>query len=389
MVSNSGQATPWTQVVPRKLWSRPLGDGHSQVLAEGKTLYTMYRNGEREIVLSADAESGKTLWEHSWQSTFRSEAPELGHGPHATPLVVGDRLFAPGVAGHFVCLDKKTGKVLWTKELWKELHGTRLVYGYASHPISFRDTVIIPVGGQGRAVVALRVSDGSVLWQRGDYQNAYSSPLLIRVDGLDQLVMVFDGMIAAFNPINGDPQWEAAHRASYGLNVSAPLWTTGNLLFLSSEYDAGGQVLELTKKAESVAVKQLWHSPKIRLHHGNALRYGDIIYLPSGGKSGPCIFTAVEARTGRILWQDRNYPKLTMLDLNGKALILTEDGDLTLATLKSSGVEVHAKTSVLEAQAWTPPTLVGTRLYLRNRQTLAAYDLGPPVAQKSENRLKP
>jgi outer membrane protein assembly factor BamB len=201
--------------------------------------------------------------------------------------------------------------------------------------------------------------------------------------------MVFDDMIAAFNPVNGDPQWDFEHKASYGLNVSAPLWSAGNMLFLSSEYDAGGQVLELSRDGLSVAVKQLWHSSKVRLHHGNAFRYGDVIYLPSGGKSGPCIFTAIEARTGRILWQDRKYPKLTMLDLNGKTLILTEDGDLILATLKSSGVEVHGQASVLDARAWTPPTLAGTRLYLRNRQTMAAYDLGPVIAVKSENEREP
>lgn len=382
VVAGEWRATPWPKEGPRKLWSRALGDGYSQVLVDGASLYTMYRNGSQETVLSADAATGKTLWEHSWPSTFRSEAPDLGHGPHATPLVAGDRVFAPGVGGHLVCLDKKTGKPVWTKQIWTEMGGTPLVYGYASHPIAFRDLIIVAAGGRGHALVALRQSDGGVVWQRGDQRNAYSSPLLINVDGLDQVVMVFDGVVAAFNPINGDPQWQSEHPASYGLNVSAPLWSAGNLLFLSSEYDAGGQVLELSRQGDRVAVKRLWHSPRIRLHHGNALRYGDVIYVPSGGKSGPCILTAVEARTGQVLWQDRNYPKLTMLDVNGKALILTEDGDLTLATLGKEGVAVHARTSLLEARAWTPPTLVGTHLYVRNRQTMAAYDLGPVRAKK-------
>jgi hypothetical protein len=167
------------------------------------------------------------------------------------------------------------------------------------------------------------------------------------------------------------------------LNVSAPLWTAGNLLFLSSEYDAGGQVLELRREGNAVKATKLWSTPRIRLHHGNALRYGDVIYVPSGGKGGPCIFTAVEARTGKILWQDRKFPKLTMLDVNGKALILTEDGDLVLAALKADGVDVQARAALLESRAWTPPTLAGSRLYLRNRLTMAAYDLsGTPASKK-------
>ena len=42
----------------------------------------------------------------------------MGNGPYSTPLIVGDRLFTTGVAGRLQCLDKKTGKVLWTQQLW-------------------------------------------------------------------------------------------------------------------------------------------------------------------------------------------------------------------------------------------------------------------------------
>ena len=74
----------------------------------------------------------------------------MGNGPYSTPLIAGDRLFTTGVAGRLQCLDKKTGKVLWTQQLWTDHQGSRLVYGYASSPIAFRDTVIVPVGGRAR-----------------------------------------------------------------------------------------------------------------------------------------------------------------------------------------------------------------------------------------------
>ena len=74
----------------------------------------------------------------------------MGNGPYATPLIAGDRLFTTGVAGRLQCLDKKTGKLLWTQQLWTDHGGSRLMYGYASSPIAFRDTVIVPVGGRAR-----------------------------------------------------------------------------------------------------------------------------------------------------------------------------------------------------------------------------------------------
>ena len=108
----------------------------------------------------------QTLWEQASAMGFNSDAPEMGNGPYSTPLIVGDRLFTTGVAGRLQCLDKKSGKVLWTQQLWEDHGGSRLMYGYASSPIAFRDTVIVPVGGRGKAVMAFRQADGKVAWSR-------------------------------------------------------------------------------------------------------------------------------------------------------------------------------------------------------------------------------
>jgi hypothetical protein len=119
------------------------------------------------------------------------------------------------------------------------------MYGYASSPIAFRDTVIVPVGGPGKAVMAFRQADGGVAWAKNDFGNAYSSPVLINVDGLDQLAGVMDGAVFGVNPHNGDLQWQAPFRAAYGISVASPVWGPGNLLFVSAEYDAGAKVIEL------------------------------------------------------------------------------------------------------------------------------------------------
>ena len=124
----------------------------------------------------------------------------MGNGPYSTPLIVGDRLFTTGVAGRLQCLDKKTGKLLWTQELWTDHRGSRLMYGYASSPIAFRETVIVPVGGPGRAVMAFQQADGKVAWSKNDFGNVYSSPLLIDVSGLEQLAVLMDGAVVAVNP---------------------------------------------------------------------------------------------------------------------------------------------------------------------------------------------
>ncbi len=232
---SSGLTPNWPATGPKVIWKRPLGEGYSSPSVEGNSLYTMYGRPGEEIVTAISAGTGKTLWEQRTPTSFRSDYPEMGNGPYATPLLVGNRVFTSGVNGRLQCLEKSTGKVLWTQMLWNDHGGTNLMYGYASSPIAFRDTVIVPVGGRGKATMAFRQADGTVVWAKGSIPNAYSSPLLINVDGLEQLVETMDGLVFGLNPNNGDLQWQIPFKADYGISVATPVWCPGNLLFVSAE----------------------------------------------------------------------------------------------------------------------------------------------------------
>jgi outer membrane protein assembly factor BamB len=309
--------------------------------------------------------------------TFQSDAyQDMGNGPYSTPLIAGDRLFTTGVAGRLQSIDKKSGKLLWTQQLWLDHKGTRVMYGYASSPIAFRDTVIVPVGGRGKAVMAFRQQDGSVAWAKNDFDNAYSSPLLINVDGLEQLAVLMDGAVFGVNPNNGDLQWETPFRASYGIAVATPVWGPGNLLFFSAEYDAGAKVMHLERNGLQTKATEVWSSNRLRLHHGNAMRIGDTVYFSSGGKGSVAILTAVDVRSGKLLWQDRGIPKATFVWADHKLITLDGDGNLMLAHPSPEGFKVVAKAELLTSLAWTPPALVGTRLYIRDRRNMMAVDLG-------------
>ncbi len=371
----AGIKDTWPSAGPRVAWKRTLGEGYSSPIVEQNVLYTMYGKPRQEIVLAANAETGQTLWEQAMPMTFQSDAPEMGNGPYSTPLLVGDRLFTTGVAGRLQCLDKKTGKVLWTQELWTNLGGSRLMYGYASSPIAFRETVIVPVGGRGKAVMAFRQSDGNVAWSKHDLGNVYSSPLLIDVGGLEQLAVLLDGSLVGVNPHNGDLQWQVPFKADFSIAVATPVWDRDNLLFVSSEYGGGAKVVELTRDGMQTRARELWSTPRLRLHHGNAIRIGDAIYFSSGGKGSQAILSAVDVRSGNILWQERSIEKATFVWADGKLVTLDQAGTLMIAHPSPKGFKISASAPLLTRLAWTPPTLVGTRLYIRDRRELMAVDL--------------
>lgn len=375
-VDAAGIRDTWPAGGPRVVWKRALGEGYSSPVVEGNTLYTMYGRPREEVVIAANAETGQTLWEHVTPMTFNSDAPEMGNGPYATPLLAGDRLFTAGVAGRLQCLDRKTGKVLWTQQLWTDHGGSRLMYGYASSPIAFRDMVIVPVGGRGKSVMAFRQSDGGIAWAKHDLGNVYSSPILINVGSLEQLVQLMDGSLIAVNPHNGDLQWHVPFKADYSIAVATPVWGRDNRLFISSEYNGGAKVIELQANGNATTAKEVWSTPRLRLHHGNAIRVGDAIYFSSGGKGSQAILSAVDVRTGNIHWQERSIEKATFVWADGKLITLDQAGTLMIAYPSTTGFKIAAKAPLLTKLSWTPPTLVGTRLYIRDRRDMMAVDLG-------------
>ncbi len=372
-------AEVWPASGPRVVWRRELGDGYSAIAVRAGRLYTMHRRGDEDVVVALDAATGRTIWEHAYAAPLpESFVVEYGAGPHATPLVTGGRVFSVGGTAILRALDAATGKLAWSHDLYKEYQGTLRVRGYASSPLAFGDLVIVPVGGPGHAVMAFRQADGSVAWSSGDFQNSCSSPILIDVDGATELVAFLYGEIVGLDPATGTVRWTHAHPTDYGLNVSTPVWGDDQVLVVSSAYGAGSRALRLKRSDGGTQVEELWYSRRLRIHFGNAVRAGNLVY-GSSGDSGTALFTALDVRTGEPAWRDRQLSRASFVVADGKLVLLDEDGTLVLATPGPAGLAVLSRTKLFDGVAWTVPTIAGTTLYARDRRTIVALDLGQPT----------
>jgi hypothetical protein len=134
-------------------------------------------------------------------------------------------------------------------------------------------------------------------------------------------------------------------------------------------------VLRLERKDGKTTATEVWFHRRLRVHHGTIIRIGDYAY-GSSGDFGPAFLTAVDVKTGKVAWQDRSFSKTNLLYADGKFIILDEDGNLALATATPEGLKVISKAEVMTKTSWTAPTLDGTRLYLRDRKTIKALELG-------------
>ena len=390
IVEATGLADKWPDAGPRAIWSRPLGTGHSAILADQGRLFTMYRAGNgrnrqgpwdaEERIVALDAATGQTIWEHTYAS--KRQDFSFGAGPHSTPLIAGDRLFAIGTNKELFALDTKTGKVIWSHDLVEEFHAPSLLIrpvvkaGYGCSPIAFRDLIICSVGGPGQSVMAFRQRDGGVAWKSGDFLTSEAAPILITLAGKEQLVVFGGGTVNGLDPANGKVLWSHPHDPGNDLNCATPSWG-GDILFVSSAYKAGSRAIRLTQDGSRTLAEEVWFSNRVRFMFLNTIRLGDYIY-GSNGDLGPSFLTAIDVKTGQTAWQHRGVGRVSMVYADSKAIMLDEDGDLRLAKLTPEGVTILSQAKVFDTRSWTVPTLVGTTLYARDREKIVALDLGAP-----------
>ena len=379
-VASDALARSWPSGSPRELWRRPLGEGYSAVLVDGQTLVTMYRHNDNEIIIGLDAETGETRWEYSYEAPLAHDGyfdiwlNAAGPGPYSSPLIAEGIVYAVGVNGHFHAVDAQTG-ALRSSHTLVELFGLVDYNAFASSAVAYDGTVILPMGGSDHGVVAFDGETGAVVWESESFPLGPGSPRLIHLNGEDQLVVWGQQEVVGLDPRDGGRLWNQPHANDLGLNLSMPVWSSQQRLFISSAYNGGSRMIQLQSDRTGTTVQELWHTNRTRLHFSNAIEIGNLV-IGSSGDFGPAFLTALNSATGEEVWRERSFARAHLLYADEVIVLVDEDGELAIASVSADGIEVHARTSLLEENAWTPPSLVGTTLYVRDRHEIMALDLG-------------
>ncbi len=387
-------APEWPEAGPKQLWQRELGDdGYSGIVAAGGRLYTMARRGDDEVIMAIEAATGKSVWERAEAVPLDAEKMRLdyGPGPMSTPAIAGGRLITIGALIDVRAHDLETGEVAWSRDLMAEMGAPLMRRGYGASPLIWNDLVILTLGceadsspgtgadgADGGAVVALKQASGELAWKSAEcFRPGYSSPILAEVGGEQQVLVAMGVDRAGFDPATGALRWHLALGDDAATTMSTQLWGDDHILFGSSAYADGSRGIKVAKQADgSFAAEEIWYSRKMRVQHTTAVRIGDLVY-GSSGDFGPAFLTAVDVATGELAFRQRGFAKANLLAAGGRVIILDEDGHLGLGTPSPEGIEVHARAKVLDRLAWTVPTLIGTRLYVRDRHQMKAFELGP------------
>ena len=362
----TGLLKQWPAEGPPLVWKTTgAGRGYSSFSMSNGRMYTMGLRGDREFIVAFDVATGKEAWATPHGSAFRNDR---GDGPRGTPTIDGDRIYALGGSGDLTAIEARTGKISWTKNVLKEFGGSNIKWGISESPLVLGNKLLVNAGGPGASIVALNKTNGSVIWKSQNDEAGYSSAIPVEVNGGTQVIFFTGERAVGLDPNDGKLLWEYARPSNNVANVATPI-VRANRVFISSDYGTGGGVVEI--KSDNKA-QEIWFSKDMRNHHSSSVLIGDHLYGFSAA-----ILTAMHFDTGEIAWRDRSVGKGSLVYADGHLYLFSENGVVGLVEATPSGYKEKGRFKIQQDSlpTWTHPVVAGGRLYLRDQDTIYAYDV--------------
>jgi len=362
----TGLLKQWPAEGPPLVWKATgAGSGYSSFSISNGKLYTMGLRGDREFVIAFDITTGKEAWATPNGSAFRNDR---GNGPRGTPTVDGDRLYALGGNGDLSALDARTGKLIWSKNVLREFGGSNIQWGISESPLVLGNKVLVNAGGPGASMVALNKDDGSVIWKSQSDEPGYSSAIPLEINGGTQVVFFTAQRAVGLDVRDGKLLWEYEKPANNVANVATPI-VHANRVFISSDYGTGGGVVEINSENQA---REIYFTKEMKNHHSSSVLVGDYLYGFSSS-----ILTAMKFDTGQVAWRDRSVGKGSLVYADGNLYCLSENGVVGLVEASPTGYKEKGRFRIQQGNlpTWAHPVVAGGRLYLRDQDTIYAFDV--------------
>ena len=367
VVAGSRLARDWSAAAPVELWRRPIGPAVSSFAVRGQLVYTLEQRGEEEIVAAYQLETGAPVWRHQDQARFWDA--HVGAGPRATPAVAGNRVFTLGATGILNALDADTGALLWTRNAAADSGAKPPAWGFVSSPLVVGDLLIVQAG----SLLAYDLASGEKRWQGPPERGSYSSPQLLTLEGVLQIVLVAHDTTYAVSPEDGSLLWEHAWD---GIGIVQPVRLEGGDLLISLINGAASPIgtrrIRVEKGPTGFTTRELWTSEQLKPSFSDVVVHKGRAFGVDGR-----ILAAVELENGQRVWKGGRYGEAQLLLLPDQDLLLVlgEAGELALVDTRGDSFQELARAQVLEGKCWAQPVLVGNLLLARSGEEMTAFRL--------------
>jgi len=357
--------TDWTASPPVELWRRPIGPGWSSFAVDGDLVYTQEQRGDDEVVSCYRLSTGEPVWRH--RDAVRFYESNGGAGPRGTPSVRNGRAYTLGATGILNALNAGNGAVLWSRNAATDTGVTVPDWGVASSPLVIDDIVIVAVSGQ---LVAYDVRTGDRRWLGPKGGAGYSSPHLVTIDGIAQILLLRGSRTISVAPADGTLLWEHTWQPGVGIVQPALTRDGGVLITTGDSSGIGIRRVAVAKGPAGWSVEERWTSRGLKpyfndfvVHEGHAFGFDG------------SILASIDLADGTRKWKGGRFGhgQMVLLPDQDLLLVLSEDGELALVKATPDQFTEVARFPALNAKTWNHPVLVWDILLVRNGEEMAAF----------------
>jgi outer membrane protein assembly factor BamB len=360
--------TDWSASPPVEMWRRPIGPGWSSFAVDGDFLYTQEQRGEHEVVACYRVSTGKPVWRHRDPARFWES--NGGAGPRGTPAIANGRVYAFGATGILNALDARTGAVVWSRNAATDTEVATPFWGFSSSPLVLDDIVIVAASGR---LAAYDAATGKPRWFGPTGGAGYSSPHLMTIDGVTQVLLQRGARTTSVAPADGTILWEHSWQPAASIVQPAAI-ADGDILITTADAMGGQGMrrLAVDRGPGGWNVQERWTSRGLKPYFNDFVVHEGHAYGFDGS-----ILSCVDVADGARKWKGGRYGngQLVLLPDQDVLLVLSEEGELALVKATPDQYSELARFKAIEGKTWNHPVLVGDVLLVRNGEEMAAFRL--------------
>jgi outer membrane protein assembly factor BamB len=357
--------TDWSKSPPVELWRRPVGPGWSSFAVRGDRLYTQEQRGEDEVVTCYNVTTGKPVWTHRDAARFYES--NGGAGPRGTPTLSEGRVYTLGATGILNVLDARDGTVVWSRNAASDTQTKVPGWGFASSPLVLGDIVVVATAG---TLAAYDLISGEPRWFGPKGGGGYSSPHLMTINGVTQIVLMCGPGAISVAPTDGKLLWQ--HPLSSNTRIVQPaLIADGDLLVSDGEASYMYRIA-VTRGAGGWTVEERWMSEGLKPYFSDFVAHRGHAYGFDNGK-----ITCIDLKDGGLKWEGGSYGsgQLVLLHDQDVLLVVSEQGNLALVGAAPDRFTELARFPAIKGKTWNHPVLAGDVVLVRNAEEMVAFRL--------------